>query len=224
MIKKLKIERLIFLICLIICLLVLVISGLDAEAMQTENEKLKFDNRLLEFENRRLAQRNEDYFVENDILLRRLWEYEQKELEEKVEIYDIPLTESLQVYTYYLCRQNDLDYELVLAIMEKESDYREKVISSTNDYGIMQINAVNHAWLSETLNIDDFLDAEQNIKAGIYILEGLLTKYDDDTHKALMAYNMGEYNAQKKWDKGVLTSKYSRQVIEIANELKEEQL
>ena len=44
MIKKLKLERLIFLICLIICLLVLVISGLDAKAMQTEIDELRYQN------------------------------------------------------------------------------------------------------------------------------------------------------------------------------------
>ena len=44
MIKKLKIERLIFLICLIICLIVLVISGLDAKAMQTEIDELRYQN------------------------------------------------------------------------------------------------------------------------------------------------------------------------------------
>ena len=44
MIKRLKLERLIFLICLIICLLVLVISGLDAEAMQTEIDELRYQN------------------------------------------------------------------------------------------------------------------------------------------------------------------------------------
>ena len=44
MIKKLKIERAIFLVCLIICLLVLVISGLDAETMQTEIDELRYQN------------------------------------------------------------------------------------------------------------------------------------------------------------------------------------
>lgn len=59
MIKKLKIERLIFLICLIICLLVLVISGLDAEAMQTEIEELQYQN------SRQAAQlQDKDYQIE----------------------------------------------------------------------------------------------------------------------------------------------------------------
>jgi len=59
MIKRLKLERLIFLICLIICLLVLVISGLDAEAMQAEIEELQYQN------SRQAAQlRDKDYQIE----------------------------------------------------------------------------------------------------------------------------------------------------------------
>ncbi len=44
MIRKLKIERTIFLICLIICLLTLIISGLQAKAMQGEIEELEYQN------------------------------------------------------------------------------------------------------------------------------------------------------------------------------------
>lgn len=44
MIRKLKFERAIFLTCLIICIVVLIIGGLDAEAMQTEIEELKTQN------------------------------------------------------------------------------------------------------------------------------------------------------------------------------------
>ena len=44
MIKRLKIERLIFLVCLIICLLTLVISGLQVKAMQLEVKKLEYQN------------------------------------------------------------------------------------------------------------------------------------------------------------------------------------
>lgn len=59
MIKRLKLERLIFLICLIICLLTLVISGLDAEAMQTEIEELQYQN------SRQAAQiKDKDYQIE----------------------------------------------------------------------------------------------------------------------------------------------------------------
>lgn len=136
-------------------------------------------------------------------------------------IYDIPLTKELQEYTFNLCQENNLDYEFTLAVMDQESDYQEKAISKTNDYGIMQINKINHEWLSEKLGIDDFLDAEQNILAGVKMLSDLITKYEDP-HKALMAYNAGEAGAKKHWDKGTTTSGYSREVMTRTEELKEE--
>ena len=59
MIRKLKTERLIFLICLIICLLTLVISGLQVKAMQLEVKKLEYQN------SRQAAQlQDKDYQIE----------------------------------------------------------------------------------------------------------------------------------------------------------------
>lgn len=110
---------------------------------------------------------------------------------------------------------------MVLAVMDQESDYREKVISKTNDYGIMQINKVNHEWLKEELGIDDFLDAEQNILAGIRMLSELTEKYEDP-HQVLMAYNCGEAGAKKLWKQGKTTSEYSREIMIRAEELREE--
>lgn len=143
------------------------------------------------------------------------------EPESEVRIYNIPLDEELQEHTFYLCKENDLDYEMVLAMMDQESDYREKVISKTNDYGIMQINQVNHEWLEEELGIDDFLDAEQNILAGIRILAELTEKYEDP-HRVLMAYNCGETGAKRLWKQGKTTSEYSRSIMARAEELREE--
>lgn len=136
-------------------------------------------------------------------------------------IYDIPLADELQEYTFTLCTENGVDYEMVLAMMERESSFKEKEISKTNDYGLMQINKVNHRWLSDELGINDFLDAKQNILAGIHILTGLTQKYGDQ-NKVLMAYNCGENGAKKLWDKGITSSEYSRAIIARAEELKEE--
>jgi len=136
-------------------------------------------------------------------------------------IYDIPLRDELQEYTFKLCQENDIDYETVLAVMEKESNFQGKEISSTNDYGLMQINQVNHKHLSEELGISDFLDAKQNIQAGIHILAGLTQKYGDQ-NKVLMAYNCGEAGASRLWKKGITASKYSMAIIARADELRKE--
>lgn len=141
--------------------------------------------------------------------------------EPQVRFYDIPLSRELQEYTFRLCEENGLDYEMVLALMDQESDYREKAISKTNDYGIMQINEVNHEWLKEELGIDDFLEAKQNIRAGIRILAELTAKYEDP-HLVLMAYNCGESGAKRLWKQGKTTSEYSRSIMARAEELRKE--
>lgn len=129
-------------------------------------------------------------------------------------IYNIPLSEELQQYTYDMCTYYMIPehYELVLAMMWQESNYTPDTVSSTNDYGIMQINQCNHAWLKEQLGITDFLDAKQSIESGTYIISKLLHKYGDE-HKALMAYNMGEGGASNVWSAGNYSSEYSRGVI-----------
>ena len=128
--------------------------------------------------------------------------------------YDIPLSKDLQLYTYNRCIEYGISehYELVLAMMWQESNYTPDIISATDDYGIMQINACNHEWLSDLLGTTNLLDVYQNIDAGTYIISKMLLKYDDE-HKALMAYNMGENGAALNWDAGIYTSSYSRGII-----------
>lgn len=132
-------------------------------------------------------------------------------------IYDIPLSAELQQYTYDTCTYYGIQqhYELVLGMMWQESDYNPALISDTNDYGIMQINACNHGYLRETLGIVDFLDAKSSIDGGVYIISILLNKYEDP-NMALMAYNMGSYGAAQQWKKGNYSSNYSRAIISKA--------
>ena len=135
-----------------------------------------------------------------------------------VRIYDIPLTEELQAFTFYLCEDYGADYEMALALMDRESDYTASAISKTNDYGIMQINKINHKWLTEELGITDFLDPEQNIRCGVYMLGELAEKYDDP-HRVPMAYNMGESGARNYAAKGNTSSAYSRYIMELRDKL-----
>lgn len=138
-----------------------------------------------------------------------------------VRIYDIPLSEELQAFTFNLCEEYGVDYEMVLAIMDKESDYTASAISKSSDYGIMQINKINHKWLTEELEVTDFLDPEQNIRCGIYMLADLMKKYDDP-HRVLMAYNMGERGAREYVAKGHTSSAYSRYIMQLRDKLLQE--
>jgi hypothetical protein len=135
-------------------------------------------------------------------------------------LYDVPLDAELQKYTYDICTENNVDYKMVLAMMGQESSYQEDAISKTKDYGILQINQINHKWLEDKLGIENFLDAKQNILAGVYMLADLTDKYAD-INKVLMAYNCGESGAQKLWEKGIYSTEYSRKIHQLMNEMME---
>lgn len=130
-------------------------------------------------------------------------------------LYNIPLSDDLQEYTYNTCRYYGIEdyYELVLATMAHESNFDPDVISSTNDYGLMQINACNHSYLKETLGFVDIMDEKNNIESGIYMLSDYLHEYEDP-HQALMVYNMGPSNAREQWQRGNYSSAYSRAVLQ----------
>lgn len=141
------------------------------------------------------------------------------EPEKQYVYYDVPLDDDLQEYIQDICEEYGLDRcDIIIALIEKESSYREDVISKTNDYGYMQINGRNHEWLSEELGINDFLDGEQNILAGVYILSELYAKYED-IGLALMCYNCGEKGANNLWMQGIYSTEYSRTIMKIADGL-----
>lgn len=139
-----------------------------------------------------------------------------KEPESRYVIYDVPLSEELQEYTQDVCEEYGVSYPLVLAIMKQESEFRADAISATGDYGIMQINDGNHEWLEGALGITDWLDPEQNILAGVYVLSQI--DYDDP-HQVLMSYNCGPSGAKSLWADGIYSTAYSRAVVEKLNGL-----
>lgn len=133
--------------------------------------------------------------------------------------YDIDLRAELQTFTYTTCCKYGIPeyYELVLAIMQHESQFVEDAVGPTDDYGLMQINKFNHDWLAEDLGLHDMLDPYQNIKAGVHMLSTYLDKYSD-VAAALMCYNMGEPTAEYYWEQGIRSTSYSDSILAIYRE------
>lgn len=134
-----------------------------------------------------------------------------------VTYYDIPLDLNIQDYVMDECSKRNINPELALAVMSVESDFQYDVISNTNDYGIMQINIVNHQELKETLGINDFLDPYDSIQAGIYMLEQY--QWCENETQMLMCYNMGVSGAKQVWNKGIYETSYTRKVMEAKKEI-----
>lgn len=125
---------------------------------------------------------------------------------------DCALDERTQEFVFYICQGYNIDWTLVMALMQKESSFRSNIISSTDDYGLMQINKCNHEWLEETIGVTDFLDKEQNIRAGVFVLRKLFEEYTDP-NLVLMAYNMGSTGAEKLWNKGIYSTPYVDEIL-----------
>lgn len=127
---------------------------------------------------------------------------------------DVPLDEDLQEFVFCLSYGYNIDWTLVMAMIEHESSFRSDLISNTNDYGLMQINIQNHEWLTETIGVTDFLDAKQNIRSGLFVLRKLFEKYGDNTNMVLMAYNMGENGASRLWNQEIYSTSYSEEIMQ----------
>jgi hypothetical protein len=94
-------------------------------------------------------------------------------IESRYTFYNIPLTKSQQIDVRNIADQYTLSYELVLSVMYVESRFNINAISSTNDYGIMQLNSPTFYWCAKQLGIENPnpLDFNTNIKCGAFYLD-----------------------------------------------------
>lgn len=134
---------------------------------------------------------------------------------------NVPLDQELQEFTFYLCKGYHVDYSLVLAVMQVESNFRTDVVSSAGAIGLMQINEINRDFLNEQFGEVNLYNPLDNIKCGVYILRTLFEKYETP-QKVLMAYNLGETGASRLWEQGVFEINYSKSVLQIQREVNAE--
>lgn len=128
----------------------------------------------------------------------------------------------VQVYTFCLCREYGVDYETVLAIIEKESGYKWDAKSAVA-YGYMQIIPEYHYDRMDRLHVSDIQDPYGNISVGINYLAELLEKYSGNYDKALTAYRWGVTGAYTDYfSAGLESSAYSEEITEIADRIREQ--
>ncbi|AGA90739.1 soluble lytic murein transglycosylase-like protein [Thioflavicoccus mobilis 8321] len=81
-----------------------------------------------------------------------------------------------------------LDPELVLAVIETESNFNPNARSSKNAQGLMQLIPATAA----RFGVEDTWDPEQNLRGGMAYLSWLLKHFGGDVELALAGYNAGE--------------------------------
>lgn len=121
--------------------------------------------------------------------------------------YNIPLSKCEQEFVSSCCRAYSIPEKFAYAVMSVESDYNTKAIAGC-DYGIMQINVINHECMKQALQIDDFLDFYDNVKCGIYLLGQYYYRFND-FNMAAMCYHYGRTGAGEYWKKGIYSTAYT---------------
>lgn len=134
---------------------------------------------------------------------------------------DIPLSDEIQKYAYAKCIENGIDYSVFLGLMRHESTFNPNAISKSEDYGLCQINKVNHDWMRDVFGSDwDPMDPYDSIDASTFMLRNLIDSYSDvnSYNRLLMSYNFGHNGAAKHFAQGTNSSAYSRQIMAYAED------
>ncbi len=84
-------------------------------------------------------------------------------------------------------RENNLQPELVRAVIQQESGGNPRSVSAVGAQGLMQLMPAT----GRAYGVTDAFDPAQNIAAGTRHLGGLLREFGGDVSKALAAYNAG---------------------------------
>lgn len=129
----------------------------------------------------------------------------------------------MQVYTYIVCKNYGVDYEIVYALIEKESMFKWDAVGGNGRcFGYMQIQKQCHEERMQRLHCTDLLNPFQNVMVGVDYLAELKEK-TQNTADMLAAYNYGLQGAKSKlWAYGVHEYSYNKQIMARADQLKKE--
>lgn len=91
-------------------------------------------------------------------------------------------------------KQYGVDANLVLAVIKTESNFNPTAESGAGAQGLMQLMPST----ASGYGISNAFDVDQNVKGGVQLLRNLLNTYGGNTEMALMAYNGGSGNMQRR--------------------------
>ena len=139
---------------------------------------------------------------------------------ENIRLYDVPLDESLQLFTLVECNGYEFWPNIVFAMMDVECDFDINAVSPKGAVGPMQVVEKYHKDRMELLGCDNLSNPYQNIKVGMHYLAELWSEKQDICW-VLMAYRHGRTDASLMYNSGIV-DEYALEVLARAAELQRE--
>lgn len=132
---------------------------------------------------------------------------------------DCPLDESTQQGIYDICEQYGVEFELIMAMIERESQFNANAVGDNgNSVGLMQIQERWHYGLMEELGVSDLYNPLDNVRVGTALISQYIEESGSVTY-ALMKYNGGAAYANRKTAAGEV-SEYAAEIIETMKQYK----
>lgn len=146
------------------------------------------------------------------------WHYEIPEVYQRMGGY---LPDLVQVYLYCLCRQTDVDYPMVLAMIEAESGYHYDAVTEDGGTGYLLVREEAYKGRMGETSEEPLLNPYTNIRIGMEYLKELSDRFISKD-EVLTAYHYGVDSAYKNfWNGSVYNSPYSDKVLWIRERIME---
>lgn len=117
-------------------------------------------------------------------------EQENDLIELKYYIEAVPLSYAEQDYLQSACEEFDVPYALMLALIEKETNFKNVIGDSGKSFGYTQIQIKWHKERMNKIGAYDLMNPQDNFRTSCSLLSELLKDYGME--RGLTAYNRGK--------------------------------
>lgn len=129
----------------------------------------------------------------------------------------VPMSNSYQKWLDKKCKKYGISTNVVLGVMKVESNFKVRASGDKGrSLGLMQIQKRYHVKRMKKLGVENLFNAYGNATVGVDCLAELYKSNGRNWHKTLMAYNGGQYYANRNIRKGIYSTSYSRKVMNYA--------